>query len=74
MDRKINFILEWVATVVTIAGALATSLGYDPLNIYLFNAGAVLWLIWAVRIKKRSLMVVNFGLLAVYLVGIALRA
>lgn len=69
-----NFILEWLATVLTIGGALATSLGYDPLNIYLFNVGALLWLTWAVRVKRHSLMVVNFGLLSVYMVGIALRA
>ena len=74
MDKKLNVILEWVATVVTIGGALATSLGYDPLNIYLFNAGAILWLAWAVRVKRHSLMVVNFGLLTVYMVGLAIRA
>jgi hypothetical protein len=74
MDKKVNVVLEWVATVFVLAGAVATSLGFDPANIYLFNAGSLLWFIWAVRVKKPSLMVVNFGLLAVYCVGLLLRA
>jgi hypothetical protein len=70
---KMNVILEWTATVVTVLGALATALGYDPLNIYLLNVGAILWLIWAVRVKKLSLVIVNAGLLAVYVYGFVLR-
>jgi hypothetical protein len=70
---KMNVILEWTATAVTVLGALATALGYDPLNIYLLNIGSILWLIWAVRVKKLSLMIVNAGLLAVYAYGFVLR-
>jgi hypothetical protein len=70
---KMNVILEWTATVVTVLGALATALAYDPLNIYLLNVGAILWLIWAVRVKKLSLVIVNAGLLAVYVYGFVLR-
>jgi hypothetical protein len=43
------------------------------LNIYLFNIGSVLWLVWAVRIKRASLVVVNVGLLAVYVYGLIVR-
>ena len=68
-----NTILEWLATIVTIAAALATALSIDPLNIYLFNIGSVLWLVWAVRIKRASLVVVNVGLLAVYVYGFIVR-
>jgi 4-hydroxybenzoate polyprenyltransferase len=71
--KKVNTILEWLATVVTIAAALATALSIDPLNIYLFNIGSVLWLVWAVRIKRASLVVVNVGLLAVYVYGFIVR-
>ena len=70
---KMNVILEWTATAVTVLGALATALGYDPLNIYLLNVGSILWLIWAVRVKKLSLVIVNAGLLAVYAYGFVLR-
>jgi hypothetical protein len=71
MNKKA--IIEWSATVVTIFGALATALGYDPLNIYLLNLGSVLWLIWAVSVRKLSLVIVNAGLLTVYVYGFVLR-
>lgn len=66
-------ILEWSATGFTVAGALATAIAVDPLNIYLLNVGAVLWLIWAVMVKRTSLIVVNASLLAVYVYGFVLR-
>ena len=72
-SEKVNTILEWLATIVTVGAALATALSIDPLNIYLFNIGSVLWLVWAVRIKRASLVVVNVGLLAVYVYGLIVR-
>lgn len=65
--------LKWLGTALTIAGAVTTSLAIDPLNVYLFNAGAVTWLLAAIRMKEKSLIVVNAGLLAVYLFGIFYR-
>lgn len=72
-SEKVNAILEWLATLVTVGAALATALSIDPLNIYLFNIGSVLWLTWAIRIKRASLVVVNVGLLAVYVYGFIVR-
>jgi hypothetical protein len=72
-NEKVNAILEWSATIVTVGAAIATALSIDPLNIYLFNIGSVLWLVWAVRIKRASLVVVNVGLLAVYVYGLIVR-
>jgi len=66
-------ILEWSATAFTVAGAVAIALALDPLNIYLLNVGAVLWLIWAVMVKRTSLIVVNAALLTVYVYGFVLR-
>ncbi len=66
-------ILKWVGTALTIAGASATSLALDPLNVYLFNAGALTWLAAAIRMKEKSLIVVNAGLLAVYVFGVIYR-
>ena len=66
-------ILKWVGTALTIAGAVATSLALDPLNVYLFNAGALTWLFAAIRMKEKSLIVVNAGLLAVYVFGVIYR-
>ena len=65
--------LKWVATLVTLAGALATALALDPLNIYLLNAGAVLFLIWGILIKEKAMIAVNFGLLAIYVFGLIYR-
>jgi len=72
-SEKVNTILEWLATIITVGAALATALSIDPLNIYLFNIGSLLWLVWAVRIKRASLVVVNVGLLAVYVYGFIVR-
>lgn len=66
-------VLKWLGTALTIAGAVATALAIDPLNVYLFNAGAVTWLVAAIRMKEKSLIVVNAGLRAVYLFGIFYR-
>ena len=66
-------ILKWVGTTFTIGGAAATSAGIDPLNVILFNVGAVIWLIAAVRMREASLIAVNAGLLAIYLVGAIVR-
>jgi len=65
--------LKWLGTALTIAGAVATSLAMDPLNVYLFNAGAITWLAAAIRMKEKSLIVVNAGLLAVYIFGVIYR-
>ena len=70
MENKINSILKWTGCVAVCAGALATSLRVDPLNIYLLNLGALLYLVWAVRIKETNLIAVNGVLLALYLVGL----
>lgn len=65
-----NNILKWVACFVTLAGAICTSLRIDPANIYLLNTGAILYLIWSVRIREWSLVVINTGLVVIYLIGV----
>ena len=51
-------------------GALCTSLRIDPLNIYLLNLGALLYVLWAIRIREMNLIIVNAVLLAIYIVGL----
>lgn len=65
--------LKWLGTALTIAGAVATALAIDPLNVYLFNIGAIVWLWAAIRMKEKSLIVVNAGLLSVYMFGVFYR-
>lgn len=69
---KVN-ILKWVATLITLGGALATTLMIDPLNIWLLNTGALLFLIWGFLIKEKAMIAVNFGLLAIYVFGLIYR-
>lgn len=64
-----NLFLKWSATILTIVGALLTALNIYPLNVWVINVGSVLWLIFAVRIKENSLVVVNAGLLVIYMFG-----
>ena len=66
----LNNTLTWAGCATVLAGALFTSLRIDPLNIYFLNAGALLYLIWAVRIKETNLIIVNGVLLALYVLGL----
>ena len=66
----IDKILKWAGCATVCCGALATSLRIDPLNIYLLNAGALIYLIWAIRIRELNLIVVNGILLALYAIGL----
>ena len=72
-NMKLSCIVKWVATVITLGGALATALMYDPLNIYLLNLGAILFLWWGFLIKDKAMITVNAGLLTVYIIGLFLR-
>jgi hypothetical protein len=66
----LNFWLKWVACAVTLVGASCTALRIDPLNIYLLNAGALIYLAWSLRIREWNLVVVNAVLLLIYIVGL----
>ena len=66
-------IFKWVATAVTLAGAICTALTIDPLNIILLNIGSALFLIWGVLIKDKAMILVNSGLLAIYAIGMVIR-
>jgi len=59
-----------VACAVTLSGALCTALRIDPMNIYLLNLGAVLYLMWSIRIREWNLIVVNVALLLIYITGL----
>jgi hypothetical protein len=67
---RINFWLRWIACTIVIAGAVCTSLRLDPYNIWLLNLGAVVYLIWSIRIKESSLITINIALLLIYFIGL----
>ena len=70
---KLSCKIKWLATAVTLVGAVATALMYDPLNIYLLNLGAFLFLVWGIMIKDKAMITVNAGLLAIYIIGLWVR-
>ena len=65
-----NFCLKWSACVVTLIGAVLTSLRIDPMNIYLLNLGAMLYFVWGYRIREWNLIVINAGFIIIYAWGI----
>jgi hypothetical protein len=58
--------------VVTLIGAILTSLRIDPMNIYLLNVGAILYFVWGYRIREWNLIVINAGFILIYAIGIYL--
>ena len=73
MRELVASAFKWVATGVTLSGGLATALMYDPLNIILLNIGALLFLIWGYLIRDLAMIVVNSGMLIIYIIGIMVR-
>lgn len=61
--------IEWVATIITITGAFLTAFDYHPFNLYVLNAGSLLWLIWGLLEHKPSIALVNGVMLLIYITG-----
>jgi hypothetical protein len=70
---SLDWWLRWTACVITLAGATATSLGADPLNIYLLNVGCAIYVVWSIRIREWSLVTINLGLMGIYVTGTLIR-
>lgn len=70
MNQPIAFYIKWVATVVTLTGAVFASVGVYPLSAIVLNTGSFLFLIWAVLIRDRAMITVNAGLLSIYTTGL----
>ena len=70
---RITWLLKWTGTVITLAGAVATSLGFDPANVYLLNTGSAVFVWWAFRIRDGAMITVNLGLLTIYSIGVLIR-
>jgi hypothetical protein len=63
-------IIKWVAVFICLGGALATSFRVYPLNIYLLNISAFLFLVWSIMIREKAMITVNAGLLLCYVIGL----
>ena len=68
-----NNILKWVACAVTLTAALLTSFEVLGYNREMFAVGAMLYLLWAVRIREANLIVINGALLAIYGAGLIVK-
>ena len=73
MNNSLAFYIKWVATAVTLTGAVFASLNIYPLSAITLNLGSATFLIWAVLIRDRAMITVNAGLLAIYTVGLAVK-
>jgi hypothetical protein len=73
MTKEIVFYLKWLATFVTILGAVATSVNMYPLGPALLNLGAFIWLIVSIMWKEWSLIVINATLLLIYTIGLVIK-
>lgn len=69
----LNSILKWTALVFTLTGAGFTAFELHFANRELLTFGSVLYLVWSVRIREMSLVLVNAGLLTLYGVGLILQ-
>jgi hypothetical protein len=73
MKKDTTFYLKWFATLVTIVGAVCTSINLYPLGPALLNVGAFLWLIVAIQWREWSLITINATLLLIYTVGLVVK-
>lgn len=65
-----NETLEWIAVVLTVSAAICTSMDHTPLNIWLFNAASIFWVIHSYRVNRSALLVTNVSLLLIYSIGV----
>lgn len=73
MNEKLVFFLKWLATFVTIVGAICTSINIYPAGPALLNLGAFIWLIVAIAWREWSLIVINTTLLFIYTIGLIVK-
>jgi hypothetical protein len=73
MKKEIVFYLKWIATAITIVGAVCTSVNMYPLGPALLNLGAFVWLIVSIMWREWSLIVINATLLLIYTVGLIVK-
>ena len=73
-NKKLAHYVKWVATTITLSGAVLASLNIYPYSAVTLNTGAGLFLIWAILIKDRAMITVNLGLLLIYSTGLAIKS
>lgn len=69
-NKTWEFWFEWIFTAILIAGVALTSFNVYPLNVYLSLLGNAGWLVLGYLWRKWSLVIVEFIIVAIYLVGV----
>jgi hypothetical protein len=67
---KYEFVIEWSATILVIAGSALTSMDIYPLNLAVAMIGNLGWLVVGVLWRKWSLIIIQTVLSAIYAVGL----
>jgi hypothetical protein len=70
-DKKIAFVIKWLASVIQILGYSATAFGLTPWNIYLFLVGLAGWLIVGFLWSDRAIILIHLVALCAMFVGLA---
>ncbi len=71
--RQIDWCLQWFGTALILVGHILTSAGPEtwPYNIFCFFVGAILFLIWAIRVRIAAQIVVNAASIVLTGAGVA---
>lgn len=62
-------ILKWVATTIAVLGSLINAMGYQPEGPIILIVGSILWLWVGVRWKEMTMIITNFAIITVTIVG-----
>ena len=70
MNKKVEFVLEWLSTALVIIGACLTAWNIYPLNIMFQFVGNVGWFAVGYMWRKWSLMTIQAVISVIYIAGL----
>lgn len=70
-DLDLAFVVKWAASLVQIAGYIATAFDYTPWNIYLFLVGLSGWFVVGLLWNDRAIMLIHVVALGGMIAGLA---
>jgi len=59
-NKELAHYVKWVATTITLLGAVLASLNIYPYSAITLNIGAGLFLIWAILVKDRAMITEDY--------------
>ena len=70
---KLDRIVCWTGTVITIIGAALISINLYPIGPIVAEIGSFIFIIWALMIHDRAMIAVNVSLFTIYGAGMLLK-